>query len=243
MHRIIKTAIFLSAYVLLVQSSTARCEFYEYTDKNGVKCFTDDMGLIPENRSNKIRVHKERFDDLSEEEKAEKIRVEQEELSQIREKQAADRQQYEEKQKKIDAELSDIEKKKKLDALKTPVIIENNQVLVPVTLVNANKTVTTTLLLDTGANITTIGDSLAKQLSITNGKRSASRIANGSIMKTLEVGIGSITVGPKSVKLPRISVLPQVGPEKRHQGLLGLDFLKNFQYTIDYKTSHIIWKE
>lgn len=240
-----KTSVILSVCFLfsIILPPLLHCEFYEYTDENGVKCFTDDQGRIPEKRSKKVRVHKERLDGLSAEEKEAQLKAEQEELSQIRMKQEENTKLHDEKQKKEEEEQAEIEKKKKLDALKTPVVIENNQVLVPVTLINNDKTVTAVMLLDTGANVTNITDSLAQQLNITSGKQSAARVANGSVVRTSQTIIRSMSVGPKSVKSPLVTVMKQSGPKLRFQGLLGQDFLKHFQYTIDYKTNHIIWKE
>lgn len=233
----------LLLFFSIMQPPTLHCEFYEYTDENGVKCFTDDSGRIPEKRSKKVRVHKERLDGLSAEEKEAQLKAEQEENAQSRMKQEDNTKLSDEKKKKEDEELAEIEKKKKLETLKTPVVIENNQVLVPVTLMNSDKTVTAIMLLDTGANVTNITDSLAQQLNITDGRQSAARVANGSVVRTSRAIIKSMSVGPKSVKSPLITVMKHNGPKIRFQGLLGQDFLKNFEYTIDYKTNHIIWKE
>ncbi len=241
-----KTGVIVCACFLvsLVLPHPLFSEFYEYTNEKGVKCFTDDPSRIPASRSKKVRVHKEQTDGLSEEEKAALLKSEQEELTRAKVRQEEDMKQREEKQKtEEDKKQAELEKQKKADALKTPISIENNQILVPVTLINGDKTVTAIMLLDTGANVTNITSDLAAQLEINGGKRSASRVANGSIVKTLQTIIRSISVGPKTVKSPLITVMGQSGPKLRFQGLLGQDFLKNFQYTIDYKTNHIIWKE
>ncbi len=218
-------------------------EFYEYTDEHGVKCFTDDQGRIPEKKVKKLRVHKERFDGLSDEEKEALLKAEKDDIAQMRVKQEEDMKQRADKQKKEDDDKAEQEKLKKLESLKTPVSITDNQILVPVTLTNGDKTVTAIMLLDTGANVTNISDNLAQQLNITDGKPSAARVANGSIVKTSQAIIKSMSVGPKTVKSPLITVMKHNGPKLRFQGLLGQDFLKHFQYTIDHKTSHIIWKE
>lgn len=224
--------------------SVVHSEFYEYTDERGVKHFTDDPARIPETRSRKVRVHREVTDGLSEEEKAARMKTEQEELEAARMKQQADMKQREERQKADEEQKqAELEKKKKLEALKTPVVLENNQILVPVTLVNGEKSVTAIMLLDTGATVTNINSTLASQLEINGGKRGRVRVANGSLVKTLQTIIHSMSVGPKTVKSPLITVIEEKGPRRRFDGLLGQDFLKNFEYTIDYKSRHILWKE
>ena len=45
--------LFLAFIVLFLSTSAPRSEFYEYVDKNGVKCFTDDQGRVPENQKKK----------------------------------------------------------------------------------------------------------------------------------------------------------------------------------------------
>lgn len=240
-----KTALVLTVSYIISALFPAflHAEFYEYTDEKGVKCFTDDQGRIPEKKIKKIRVHKEPLDGLTDEEKEARLKASQEELAQMRAKQEEDVKQRADKLKKEDEEKAEQEKKKKLDSLKTPVSIENNQILVPVTLTNSDKSVTAIMLLDTGANVTSISDSLAQQLNISSGKQSAVRVANGSLVKTSQAIIKTLSVGPKTVKSPLITVMTQQGPKLRFQGLLGQDFLKHFQYTIDHKTSHILWKE
>ena len=230
--------------VSVISPSFVHSEFYEYTDERGVKHFTDDPARIPETRSRKVRVHRETTDGLSDEEKAARLKAEQEELEASRLKQQEDMKQREERQKtEEEQKQAELEKQKKLQALKTPVVLEGNQILVPVTLVNGEKSVTAIMLLDTGASVTNINNTLASQLEINGGKRGRVRVANGSMAKTLQTIIHSMSVGPKTVKSPLIMVIDAKGPKMRFDGLLGQDFLKNFEYTIDYKSRHIIWKE
>ena len=92
--------------------------------------------------------------------------------------------------------------------------------------------------------MTAINKPLADELNITDeGKVSASRIANGSIVKTRIVDIQYIKVGPKTYNSPKISIIPYKGHPEGFHGLLGQDFLSKFQYSIDYKNSQILWKE
>lgn len=78
--------LFACVYVMVL-SSTSRCEFYEYVDKNGVKCYTDDQSRIPEKEREKTRIHAEKYDGFSDDYKTERMKEEQQELLDIKKKQ------------------------------------------------------------------------------------------------------------------------------------------------------------
>lgn len=228
--------------ILFFPVSDSVGEFYEFVDENGVRTFTDDPGIIPDSRHDDIQVHKEPYDDLTEEERENRLAAEQAEILAIQK----DREKYRQRRERLlmirQLEDEKIQKRKKLEASRTPVKISNNQILVPVTLSYLNNTVQTTLLLDTGANITTISESIAQKLSIDNGIKSSARVANGQVVKTSVAEINRIQVGPKTIKTPRVAIVPFVG-KRNFDGLLGLDFLRHFGYDIDYQNSLIQWKE
>ncbi|MBU1171066.1 MAG: retroviral-like aspartic protease family protein [Proteobacteria bacterium] len=241
--------------LFLSLASDTRSEFYEYVDENGVKTFTDNPGIIPESKIEGIQVHKEPYDDLPEEERQEKIKADQAILKELMEKREAERQRYDRirRTREFSEEVSN--RKKKLANSKTPVVIRNNQILVPVTIGYQNKTVQSTLLLDTGATITVIHDNVAGQLGINSGndddgyernadgKIAYAQVAGGGLVRTQNLEVKFIKVGPKILQQHSICVMTYKGSSASMQGLLGLDFLKHFKYDIDYKNSFIIWKE
>lgn len=228
--------------ILLLPFTDSNGEFYEFVDENGIRTFTDDPGIIPESKHDEVRVHKELYDTLSDEEREKRQAKEQAEILAIQKEQEQYRQRHERLIMIQRLEEEKAQREKKLEARRTPVKISNNQILVPVTLTYLNNSVETTLLLDTGANITTISESIAQKLSINHGIKSSAKVANGQIVKTSLAEINSIKVGPKAIKTPRVAIVPFVG-KRDFDGLLGLDFLRHFGYDIDYGNSLIQWKE
>jgi len=234
-------ALFLA--LLLLLPAPLRSEFYEYIDKNGVKIFTDDQSLIPGLQQNTTKIHKERYDHLDEEQKNELIRHEQEESERLKKKTRASLERFQQEEEVERNKQAEIKRRKQLEALKTPIVISRNRILVPVTIKYSNKEITNMLLLDTGASITTVNQSVADQLNINTGKSSAVMVAGGGIIRTKIVKVQQIKVGPKILKDPEIMVLEQKGVPLDFQGLLGQNFLKLFSFTIDYDNSVIRWKE
>ena len=216
---------------------SARSEFYEYIDENGVKIFTDDHGSIPQSQLDSVQIHKEPYDDLPKEEKQRMIDAEAARLEGIKRQKAEEWEKYEQEKRLREQE-------KALENRSTSVVInENNQILVPVSLGYHGKTVPANLLLDTGANITIIHDNIAELLGIDGGRKGKVIVVGGGKVKTRKVLIQFITVGPKTVSDPKISILTYTGEDAPFDGLLGLDFLRRFKYTIDYEKSVIVWNE
>ena len=219
-------------------------EFYEYVDENGVKTYTDSQAGIPPSRADAVQIHKEPYDDLPEEERRRMIEAEAIRIEENRRRQAEEREKYREDKRLRDLEKEEAEKKKAMAVKTTPVIINSdNQILVPVSLGYKGKTVQAHLLLDTGANTTTIHDNIAEQLGISGGRRGSLIVAGGDKIKARQLAIDSIAVGPKTVVDPWIFVLTFTGQKASFDGLLGLDFLRRFKYHIDFEKSAIVWVE
>lgn len=125
----------------------------------------------------------------------------------------------------------------------TSVQISGNQVLVPVTLRFNGQEVTTTMLLDTGASSTTISTEIAQRLHIGKDHTQAvlNRLANGGIVESRRMKLSSITVGPHTQHGMEINILRHEGPNLGFDGLLGMNFLRNHRYNIDFGTQQIIW--
>lgn len=246
MKRNIITSVII-ALLLLASYPLAISEFYEYIDENGVRIFTDDQSKIPVDRSGQTRVHKERFDDLDEYQKKRLIQLENQQI----EKNQRDAQQLaeqyrlkEEAAQKAEQDRQEaLEKEKQLNALRTPVQISNNQILVPVNFQSSGSQFTAMLLLDTGANITAIIESVADQLNIDKGIKSAVKVASGAVIRTKTVTVDKVQVGPKTLKTHNVMIFNDKMSHNGIQGLLGQDFLGQFMYTIDYKNSVIQWME
>jgi predicted aspartyl protease len=116
-------------------------------------------------------------------------------------------------------------------------------IIVPVTIKYSNKEVTVRMVLDTGAEMTCIYVSVAKKLNISTASPSAIETAGGIVVRTLRVDIQQIKVGPKTLKYLDLMVLFQRDSPMGVKGLLGQDFLQQFNYSIDYEKRVIRWKE
>ena len=129
------------------------------------------------------------------------------------------------------------------DARETKVLIKGNQVLVPVILGYGGKEVSTYLLLDTGATTTMIKRKIARMLNMKSLTSSLMRVADG---KTVPSDLGSldyIVVGPHKIPNFEISIMDYQGTPVQHQGLLGMNFLRDVDYSVDFRREIISWEQ
>jgi predicted aspartyl protease len=124
----------------------------------------------------------------------------------------------------------------------TPVVIKGNQVLVPVTLSYRGRSSQSMLLLDTGASVTTINERFAAQLGVgpSDTRPETSTVADGRRVSSCSFVADTLAVGPKSLPQHRTSIMPGSGGAG-YDGLLGMDFLKNLRYHVDFSRNVIEW--
>ena len=129
----------------------------------------------------------------------------------------------------------------KFEKLETAVAIYGNRVLVPVTIRYAGKTAEAHLLLDTGASIVTLHRNIADKLKIKNTQKTTMQVAGGQLIAADIARLDDVSVGPNRKKDIFVSIIDQIDRNADYDGLLGMNFLRNLRYEIDFQKSVIRW--
>lgn len=123
------------------------------------------------------------------------------------------------------------------------VLIHGNQVLVPVTLHNAFRKEEVLLLLDTGASIVILHKDIADRLKLKPIRTEQIVVAGGEKLPMTLVTLPKIAAGPLLKKNMVAGVIDHQGPAVPYQGLLGMNFLKGMNYTVDFEKQTIRWAQ
>lgn len=125
----------------------------------------------------------------------------------------------------------------------TRVTIAGNQVYVPVTLSHGDRMVEARLILDTGASITVISTELAEKLNIDLERtpRRLAQVAGGGLVPSWHTKLDRISAGPHTKTGINVAVIPHNGGGFPIDGLLGMNFLRSYDYHIDFNNKTILW--
>ncbi|RQW78056.1 MAG: tetratricopeptide repeat protein [Geobacter sp.] len=125
----------------------------------------------------------------------------------------------------------------------TRVTITGNQVFVPVILSHGDRTVEARLLLDTGASITVISSDVAEKLDISleRAPRTRAQVVGGGIVTGWHTRLDRMSAGPHTKTGIDVAVIPHNGGGLAIDGLLGMNFLRNYKYHIDFNNQVVNW--
>lgn len=122
----------------------------------------------------------------------------------------------------------------------TKIRVEHGQVYLPVTFHNKGRNLTVWMALDTGCTTTSLNYSQLNKLDVEYQGTSTSILADGSRVKNRTTYVDWIKIGPNYEYNVRINGSKVAGSQ--NMGLLGLNFLKNHPFKIDFQNKFIAWE-
>ena len=135
-----------------------------------------------------------------------------------------------------------LEQERRAGLKETQVIISGNQVLVPVVLGYRGRQTEALLLLDTGASITVLHQEIADQLNIKQVQKAKLLTLGGKSIPAYLAKLNFARLGPHQKENIYAGIIEYQGPKVDYQGLLGMNFLRNIEYAIDFKNQTLKWK-
>ena len=199
--------------------------FYRYTDETGQLHFVDDYGLIPPRFRSEAISYPEKYDHLPE---RERHRCEAEErYAALFIKNHTPRG-------------SDATAAANLP-METPVVIRDNQILVPVVFMHGGRHLHVNLLLDTGATTTVLYPHAARAIDVQGSRPRDARGVDGQRIAAWDLSISAMRLGPFRFDNLAAVLISHTDQNLPYGGLLGIDILQQLSYTIDFQNRVIRW--
>jgi len=202
---------------LLAATAPVLGEFYRYVDENGCVHYVDDISRVPEGTVGDVDRIREKYDHLP-----------------LPERQM----RKEEESKRRNQAMDELRRR----SMETRVAVVGNSVIVPVSLYCEGRKVSANLVLDTGAEAVVIHSAVADKLGFTDLRPTTIRVADGKTVRAKLGLLDKVEVGPHSKWNLHVLVVENQGDFSHYEGLLGMNFLKGLDYTVDFRHKVIRWR-
>jgi predicted aspartyl protease len=123
----------------------------------------------------------------------------------------------------------------------TRVTVNGNQILVPVRLDHDGRTVEAQMLLDTGASSIVLHRQVAQRLNLVPSRKAEAQVVGGRSITTEIAELNQLIVRPVSASDIPVLIIAHDGAPVPFDGLLGMNFLRNVRYSVDYQNQVIRW--
>lgn len=149
---------------------------------------------------------------------------------------------WEKKKKEAEERTKEAQERKEHEPKQVNVDNKSGHIMVEATL---NKKVKVTLILDTGASFVVLSSNIAKQLDLDVQSKETKTLqmilADGRKVDAKMFVLKSIRVQDSEVENVEVAVLPEKESDAiSKDGLLGMSFLKNFNFKIDQKNDKLV---